>query len=195
MGQKREREQKMNKPRFGAKAETLRRLADRPRSECNLSMLGREKAIGRPTSPPHFVLFYFLALPALTERERSGRGGAALISTPQPPPQAKAAGMVGDATAASLRLSVVVVAIRQSGSLTPSPSLCQPTSPRALVSGSATMTASAATAATSSRSVSAVPQENEEARREEQPRRSSGAAAVQWQNLHGHRATACKEKN
>ena len=129
------------------------------------------------------------------ERERSGRGGAALISTPQPPPQAKAAGMVGDATAASLRLSVVVVAIRQSGSLTPSPSLCQPTSPRALVSGSATMTASAATAATSSRSVSAVPQENEEARREEQPRRSSGAAAVQWQNLHGHRATACKEKN
>lgn len=129
MGQKRERrggrtEQKMNKPRFGAKAETLRGLTETDwpigRGEVQVQSVNvGERKRPRPTSPPHFVLFYFLALPSPSRRERGGRRGpAALISTPQPTEPTNQP-KHRQCFCASVRL---LVAIRQSASLTPSPS-------------------------------------------------------------------------
>ena len=155
MGQKRERrggrtEQKMNKPRFGAKAETLRGLTETDwpigRGEVQVQSVNvGERKRPRPTSPPHFVLFYFLALPSRSRRERGGRRGpAALISTPQPTEP------TNQPTQAQAVLLCVCPSPRRHPSVCQSPSLSlrEPTSPRALVSGSATMTAATSSSPT-----------------------------------------------
>ena len=76
-GRENRTEQKMNKPRFGAKAETLRGLTETDwpigRGEVQVQSVNvGERKRPRPTSPPHFVLFG--ASLSFEERTRGTKG-------------------------------------------------------------------------------------------------------------------------